>query len=438
MCSPCSRHTFPIVSDCPTCSTPPPRKRPLSTTTAAAVVATKLFKYNRQDFSSRTIYDYDHGRNRTPRVIQRGDRYSSKSSSKTHRASSGLRSSQSISRGGSRVPRPVAQQELISFISAQQSKHNDPQQTICKLIDESKWKVAVQVYRFTHPEIIKHIVNTSNRGVKVAVKYKEGVELEEACEGSQVHLLKQPQRSLFHKKSMVVDYEQVLASTGNFTTNSIERDINLTMIFRDSGLSSKIQASAPFTGIIGNQLVSYLPIYRRNKNEHDIAIKLVQDFITQAKKTITVAMYILSHHDILQSLHAASARGVQVQIAIDTRGSQQTQKVLEQLKLSLPIRVRKPGCAPVHIKMCLIDGKVLITGSANWSLVGLARNVEDLFIIRGVTEDQGQSLSEIWQYVENNTQPLKRSRENDEEDPLEGTSTTHEVLSPPTKKARAQ
>ncbi len=434
MCSPCSRHIFPIVPDCPTCSTPL-RKRSLSTTTAAALVATTVFKYPRKDLSHRVIYDYDHGKNQTPRKIQcSSNRHSLETSSKTSRSSRKILKAR---RTGSSVPRPVAQQELITFVSSQQSRNNNPLSAICTLMNQACHRLFIQVYRFTHPTIIQHALNVAARDVRTTVLFRDGDELIDASQGSPIILEQQPQRALFHRKSLVVDHRTLLVSTGNFTINSTEGDTNLSIIFHNSKLAARVEHSQPFSGVVGNQPVSYLPIFRRNKKSSQIGVQFIQSFIEGAKSSILIAMYILSHPRILQSIQDAAARGVKVQIAIDTRESKQTEKMITQLKLSIPLRVRKSGSAPLHIKMCCIDGKTLIFGSANWSLVGLARNVEDLFIVRNLTALQHQSLSEIWKAVEENTQPLKRSRE-EEEDPLEGTSTTHEVLSPPTKKARTQ
>ncbi|AHH22817.1 DUF1669 domain-containing protein [Chlamydia muridarum str. Nigg] len=434
MCSPCSRHIFPIVPDCPTCSTPL-RKRSLSTTTAAALVATKVFKYPRKDLSHRVIYDYDHGKNKPARRIQFGsDRHSLETSSKTSRSSRKILKAR---RTESSVPRPVAQQELITFVSAQQTTNSNPLSAICKLMNLASKRLFIQVYRFTHPTIIQHALNVAAKNVRTTVLFRDGDELVEASQGSPIILEQQPQRALFHRKSLVVDHRMLLVSTGNFTINSTEQDINLSIVFHHSKLAARVEHSQPFSGVVGNQPVSYLPIFRRNKKSSQIGGQFIQSFIEEAKSSILIAMYILSHPGILQSIQDAAARGVKVQIAIDTRESKQTQMTLERLQLSLPLRVRKPGSPPLHVKMCCIDGKTLIFGSANWSLVGLARNVEDLFIVRNLTALQYQSLSEIWKAVEENTQPLKRSRE-EEEDPLEGTSTSQEDLSPPTKKARTQ
>ncbi|WP_234014485.1 phospholipase D-like domain-containing protein [Chlamydia muridarum] len=414
---------------------PPPRKRPLSTTTAAAVVVTQLFKYHRKDLSHRVIYDYDHGKNQTPRKIQcSSNRHSLETSSKTSRSSRKILKAR---RTGSSVPRPVAQQELITFVSAQQKTHSNPLSVICKLMNQACSSLFIQVYRFTHPTIIQHALNVAAKDVRTTVLFRDGDELISAAQNSSIILQQQPGRSLFHRKSLVVDNKKLFISTGNFTINSTEQDINLSAIFKDAMLATRVACSQSFTGIIGSQLVSYLPIYRRSQKSSQIGIHLVQDLIQNAKSNILIAMYILSHPGILQALQAAAERGVKVEVAVDTRESKQTQRTLERLQLSLPLRVRKPGSPPLHVKMCCIDNKILIIGSSNWSFVGLARNTEDLFVIRGLTETQCQSLSEIWQSVQENTQPVKRSRE-EEEDPLEGTSTSQEDLSPPTKKRRIQ
>ncbi|AVM98025.1 phospholipase [Chlamydia muridarum str. Nigg] len=313
--------------------------------------------------------------------------------------------------------------------------------SICKFIDRTHQNLHIQVFCFNHPTIIQHLVKAAAREVRVSVQYRDGTELEEACKDSTICLQKQSGRSLFHKKSMVGDSQRVLASSGNFTPDSTEQDINLSLLINDSELARHIETNQFVTRQIGNQFLVYIPIFRRNK-DFRLAVRTIKKCIAQAKKTIVVVVYILTHPVILKSLQAAAARGVKVEVAVDTRESEQTQRTLERLQLSLPLRVRKPGAPRVHVKMCYIDNKILICGSANWSSAGLTRNREDLFVIRGLTETQRQSLSEIWQSVEEKTEPLtaqslKRPRE-EEDDPGEGTSSGISSAGASAKKAKTQ
>jgi phosphatidylserine/phosphatidylglycerophosphate/cardiolipin synthase-like enzyme len=98
-----------------------------------------------------------------------------------------------------------------------------------------------------------------------------------------------------------------------------------------------------------------------------------------------MAAYVLTDWAIMQALTRAADRGVKVRIYLD--GTQLAEREPAKVFLELAetpgveIRIKRQRSAPMHLKSCQIDGKLLRTGAANFSASGLKRQDNDLIVI---------------------------------------------------------
>jgi phosphatidylserine/phosphatidylglycerophosphate/cardiolipin synthase-like enzyme len=100
--------------------------------------------------------------------------------------------------------------------------------------------------------------------------------------------------------------------------------------------------------------------------------------ISGAKSSIDFASYSLMDSAVLGALNAASRRGVAIRIVLDPR---ERQDFFGLGDLSDNVRIKRSGSL-MHLKAYTIDGKVLRTGSANFSASGERQQDNDLVIIR--------------------------------------------------------
>ena len=99
--------------------------------------------------------------------------------------------------------------------------------------------------------------------------------------------------------------------------------------------------------------------------------------IDRARRTIDIAMYSFTDRAIAEALLRAAKRGVRVRIYRDRiqvrdRGDK-TRRLLDSRagKEHITVRVKRNSSRNImHLKAYLIDGKILRTGSANWSPPG--------------------------------------------------------------------
>ncbi len=104
--------------------------------------------------------------------------------------------------------------------------------------------------------------------------------------------------------------------------------------------------------------------------------------LSEAQKTILVSAYSFTSKDIAEALLTAKKRGVEVNIILDK--SQVSQKYssstfFSNQGFSLRIDIKH---AIYHDKVMIIDGKMVITGSFNFTKAAETKNAENLLVLR--------------------------------------------------------
>lgn len=129
------------------------------------------------------------------------------------------------------------------------------------------------------------------------------------------------------------------------------------------------------------------------------ATNLIINTINNAEKSILVAAYSFTSKPIADALIKAYQNGVDVRIVLDK--SQRTAKYssfLEVKTLGVPIRINS-RYAIMHNKFMIVDGKILQTGSFNYSQSAENNNAENVLVISDntkVVKQYTQKWLELW------------------------------------------
>jgi phosphatidylserine/phosphatidylglycerophosphate/cardiolipin synthase-like enzyme len=123
--------------------------------------------------------------------------------------------------------------------------------------------------------------------------------------------------------------------------------------------------------------VHYAPA--ENLEHIDVAL------IDTAQSEIDLAAYVLTDWPVMQALTRAADRGVKLRLYLDgTQLAEHAQTaVFQDLAITpdVEIRVKPAGKPPMHLKAYQIDGRLLRTGSANFSASGEKKQDNDLVVI---------------------------------------------------------
>jgi phosphatidylserine/phosphatidylglycerophosphate/cardiolipin synthase-like enzyme len=132
--------------------------------------------------------------------------------------------------------------------------------------------------------------------------------------------------------------------------------------------------------------------------------------ISKAQRTIDVAMYDLTNREISQELIKAKGRRVAIRVFLDGgEGNGRYSKGKYLIGKGIDVRFYD-GSGLMHNKFAVIDDKVLITGSFNWTAAAERVNEENLLII---TDESAvmryvQRFEMLWAEPQDN--PVKLSK----------------------------
>jgi phosphatidylserine/phosphatidylglycerophosphate/cardiolipin synthase-like enzyme len=114
-----------------------------------------------------------------------------------------------------------------------------------------------------------------------------------------------------------------------------------------------------------------------------------------AKNEIDIAMYILTDRELSNAITSAKDRGVKVRILLDAKSAEEIEYSKHHFLSERKIDVRLDNThrtygdkyeGIMHNKFAIIDNKILITGSYNWTHSAEELNNENLLIIKDAEE----------------------------------------------------
>ncbi|HDI82703.1 hypothetical protein DRQ17_04710 [bacterium] len=109
--------------------------------------------------------------------------------------------------------------------------------------------------------------------------------------------------------------------------------------------------------------------------------------INSAKRSVQVAVYLLTDREISNALLNAKERGVDVKVVLDGEQADEISysKHIYLKKHGVDVRLVYPGKSGkgiMHHKFAVIDKKTLLTGSFNWTPTADRYNHENLLVIK--------------------------------------------------------
>ncbi|MEM2974380.1 MAG: phospholipase D-like domain-containing protein [Candidatus Micrarchaeia archaeon] len=124
--------------------------------------------------------------------------------------------------------------------------------------------------------------------------------------------------------------------------------------------------------------VSVIPVISPGEDAEDRILEL----IATANNTIDIEMYIFTNPRLALSLADAERRGVQVRVILGSTEGDDVTDIIAMLKGSgIEVKSAATLFKTMHAKFMVIDGKVILIGSHNWSRSAMDYNREVSIII---------------------------------------------------------
>ncbi len=122
------------------------------------------------------------------------------------------------------------------------------------------------------------------------------------------------------------------------------------------------------------------------------ALKEILKELSLAKKSVKITIYNFTHKKIAKRLKNIAKKGIKVKIIYDYESTEQKRnkstiyylskyKNIDTYRIKGKYVKKKDYFGKMHQKIALIDDRVLILGSANWSYSGFGKNYEVVLIL---------------------------------------------------------
>lgn len=280
---------------------------------------------------------------------------------------------------------------------------------LISLIDSAQKTIDAAVYRLAHQPILSALQRACTRGVTIRLVTDHASVEEFAAEYTQLQGLpcvtlktdvNADARERFghtmHHKFAVIDGGIVWTGSINWADRELLFDANNALVVRDERIAQLFTreftemflkdrfGQEKFDGKVFTQLRTYtvgsatVGVYFTPSGAPQ---KIVRDAIRNAQKSIKIAMFYFTDDLVMAELAAAQARGVQIDAVWDFRGWERFEdsEIDDALHLGIGVVDALPGL--VHHKFAVIDDKLVITGSTNWSDNGFFDNDENLLVL---------------------------------------------------------
>jgi cardiolipin synthase A/B len=293
---------------------------------------------------------------------------------------------------------------------------DDLSRTYSAALDEAKKSILFLIYSLTDDEIIECLKRQSENGVKVKVICDAKASPQVAKKiGDKVDLTRRFGPGLMHQKILVVDKEKVWLGSANMSPESLHWYPNLVTALHNGDLANKIHAKAetlkeegvgspsPYEKfMVGGQPIEMWFLPDNNKE----ALQRLKNLIRGAEKTIRVAMFAWTRHDLAKEVVEASKRGVDAEIVIDqTFGKGKSAPVVQYLKDNKINVALSQGSGLFHHKFLYIDGKTLVHGSANWTRGAFTQNDDCFIVMHDLTPQQQEQMEALWKAIKKESVP---------------------------------
>lgn len=276
----------------------------------------------------------------------------------------------------------------ILFYSSHQ--RDDLRLTLLKVIKKAKLSIDIHTYSLTDPHVLSLLNKKAKAGVDVHVTYHEKLAPRlKYLEKPHLHLHPVKGKGLMHAKWLVIDRSIVFLGTANLTTSSLSMHDNFLIGFYAPDLAKALANPPPFfqTQINGQTLSFFLL-------PGEAALPRLLHALEKAKKEVSIAMFTLTHPQIVDTLVKCGERGVKVKLYLDQLSARGASKgaIKQLLKGGLHPK-ESQGLQLFHHKWAMIDCSTFILGSANWTQAAFKKNKDFIIFLSPLKKHQIKYLN---------------------------------------------
>jgi phosphatidylserine/phosphatidylglycerophosphate/cardiolipin synthase-like enzyme len=216
-------------------------------------------------------------------------------------------------------------------------------------------------------------------------------------------------QGLMHNKFIIFDNETVWTGSTNFTRNGLFKNNNNVLVIHSADITERYErqfkelwngkSSSERRSPIRRQttMVEDTPVMVLFAPEDD-AMNMLVPLVKQARESVHFMTFAFTHDEMGQQLVRQSRRGVDVKGVFESRNATSSHSEIHRLYCN-GIDVREDGnSANMHHKVFIIDGKIVVTGSYNFSNNSENTNDENLVLVnnQAIADRYQEEFEKVW------------------------------------------
>ncbi|AKI96973.1 phospholipase D-like domain-containing protein [Kosmotoga pacifica] len=252
-------------------------------------------------------------------------------------------------------------------------------ETIIEFLDTAESTVLFVSYSFDEPLVMEKLNKLSKEGLHVEGIVDDSSVFRTLALNPSFKLLCDSSPALIHSKFMVIDDRIGIISTGNFTTSGLDEDSNIILYFESEdialGLMEFYRAIKKGVKAEGFQYSNFSFYLTPIEGVNELILKKLSD----AKESIYFMCYAFTDPRFLAVLKYKASYGVKVKGVVDD-WNMSSSPIYEYFSTGIGFRMNMEKWL-LHDKTVIVDEKIVITGSANFTRSAWNRNRELVVII---------------------------------------------------------
>lgn len=271
-----------------------------------------------------------------------------------------------------------------------------PDAQLASAIEAAKYSVDMAIYKMDLWSLRDALIEAHRRGVQVRVvvesDYADEQEIE-ALVAREIPIREDERDSLMHHKFTIIDGYEVWTGSMNYSVNGAYRHDNNLLQIRSFEIAAnytqefeEMFLEGRFGGL-SRQDTPYPIIEHPNGRvevyfspDDGVEARLV-NVLGEAEARIDMLAFSLTSDAMGKALLDAADRGITVRLVVERDQANNAGSEVERLQAEgIEVRIdRNPNS--MHHKVILIDGKIVVTGSYNFSRSAEAFNDENVVIL---------------------------------------------------------
>ena len=294
-----------------------------------------------------------------------------------------------------------------------------PDAHLAESIDNARIGVDIAADSLNLWSIRDALLDAHYRGVNVRVVMEsEGLDAEEVQDliAAGIKIVDDRRQGLMHNKFAIIDRREVWSGSMNYTVSGAYRSDNNLVRIQSAGLAedylvefeemyidrqfggdSPANTPLPMVEIEGTPVEVYF-------SPDDGTMERILELVGEARESVYFMAYSFTDDDLAQALIAAQKAGLKVIGVMDQAQALSNTGGDYQHLLENGIDVRLDGNPKsMHHKVIIIDGRIVATGSYNFSKSARTRNDENTLILHDskIADVFLDEFERVWELAEN-------------------------------------